>query len=977
MTTGRRLLIPVLAGLAGIGFSLAASHIIAERQRLYAQSQFNQSARNQTQAVSQSLAAQMLILESIESLYGVSEEVSRKTFGDFVQPFLKNVHGIQALEWIPRIPHDERGVYEQAARQDGLEDFHITVRRLQGQMQPAPICREYFPVYYVEPLQGNKAAVGFDLASDPVRKMALEHSCDQATAAATARIRLVQENQEQYGFLLFLPVYAGGMTPETQSQRQKLLKGFVLGVYRIMDIIDHALDFLQENTITLAAYDLSASHEERFLHVHNGLQENPDAVWDGSGEPFVFNGIEPLKDQLTIGGRKWSLVCMPTSRFQPGYHRIGWIVLFGGVILSILSAAYLANLSRRAQRLECLVASRAAALQAHERRLRVVIETIPEPVWLKDLEGVYLACNPKFERFFGAKEKDIIGKTDYDFVDREQADFFRLNDKKAIAAGQPVMNEEEIVYADDGHRERIETIKTVLLDENGKAAGVLGIARDITERQNMQRQLEENRTNLRSFFDSVENLLSVMDMQGTIIEVNESLRRKLGYSGKELIGKNILDLHPEQYHQQAKETVRQMAEGKIKTCPLPLIAKDGHHIPAETYVVKGCWNGQEAIFGVSKDISELKESEEKFAKAFRSSAALMAISTIEGGRFIEVNECFLQTLGYRKEEVIGKTSTELGLFVNLNQREEVKQRIQKQGFARDCELQICTKQGEVLDALFNADMLVLQDNQYFLTVANNITELRKSQNELRKAHDTLEEKVQQRTEQLQKSQQQLRELYSRLQTVQEQERKQISREIHDELGTVLTGFKYDLAWVQRKLANPSAVITEKINAMSAAVDAIIETVQQICAQLRPGLLDDMGLAAAMEWQAEKFAAMGGFASETKLDKNIDIHQECSTALFRIFQELLTNILRHAKAGKIEVSLTQQNSNVLLEVRDNGVGITQKQISDNNSLGLIGIRERVTIYGGTFEIKGSPEKGTIATVTIPVEKGLDHDKNIDM
>ena len=646
--------------------------------------------------------------------------------------------------------------------------------------------------------------------------------------------------------------------------------------------------------------------------------------------------------------------------------------------------------------------------------------------------------------------------------------------------------------------------KVVQWDLNGKPLRMAGTHFDITEQKNVTRQLEESKTNLRSFFDSVENMLSVMDMQGTIIEVNKSLRKRLGYSEKELIGRNILTLHPEPYHQQAKEIVRQMMEGKAKTCPLPLITKDGHYIPAETYVVKGLWSEQEVLFGVSKDLSKLKESEEKFSKAFHCSATLMAISTIESGKFIEVNDRFLQTLGYRREEVIGKTSEEIGLFADAGQRGAVKQIIQKQGHVRDYELKICTKQGDLRYALFSADLLQLQGNRYFLTVANDITDLRNSQkklhdserrlrtlietlpdlvwlkdiegvyltcnpkferffgaketdiigktdydfvdknmadsfrhndnqaiaadkpvineeeityaddkhtalmetiktpvrnsegqligilgiardithrkqseNALRQAHNTLEEKVRQRTAQLQQSQHQLRKLYSRLQSTQEKDRKQISREIHDELGTVLTALKYDLAWVKRKLTNPSAVIVEKINTMSATVDSVVETVQNICAQLRPSLLDDMGLAAAIEWHANKFAKMAGFACKTDLEENIDLDQDCSTVLFRISQELLTNILRHAKADKVQISLKQQGSKVSLEVEDNGIGIGKEQILDSRSLGLIGMRERVIIYGGSFEIKGSPGEGTIATVIIPIEKGLDNDKDIDM
>ena len=735
--SGLRPLIPVLAGLAGIVFSLTVSHMVARQEQLNIQSQFNQAAKDRVQAASHAMSANVLVLESIHSLYLVSDEVSREEFRNFVQPFLNKVPGIQALEWIPRVSHTERAAYEQAARQDGLEDFHITVRRQQGRMHPAPVSKEYFPVYYVEPLERNEAAVGFDLASNQTRKAALDHSRDEAAVVGTARITLVQEKQRQYGFLIFLPVYAPDRVPETLAKRRETLRGFALGVFRIGDIIENAIVGLQEKNVTIAIYDLDATEGERFLYACNAYEEKQDAVRDGRSAPLAFKGIEPWRDQVIVGGRRWSLVCMPTAEFLSRRRRVSWGVFIGGSILSVLLGAYLAGLVRQSKRPERVVAERTAALSNSERRLRTLIETIPDLVWLKDVDGVYLACNPKFERFFGAKEKDIIGKTDYDFVDKNLADFFRMNDKKALAAGQPVINEEEIVYADDGHRECLETVKTCLLDSKGAVIGVLGIARDITERK-------------------------------------------------------------------------------------------------------------------------------------------------------------------------------------------------------------------------------------------------KSATALQQAHDSLEEKVQKRTVELQRSRVQLRSLYAKLQAAQESERKQISREIHDELGTVLTGFKYDLSWVQRKITNPSAVITEKINTMSKTVDSIIGTVQKICAQLRPGLLDDMGLAAAIEWQANKFAKMGEFVCKTDLDENIDLEQDCSTVLFRIFQELLTNILRHAKADKVQISLKQQGSKVVLAVEDNGIGIGKEQILDSRSLGLIGMRERVIIYGGSFEIKGSPGEGTIATVIIPIEKkGSDNDKDIDM
>ncbi len=143
------------------------------------------------------------------------------------------------------------------------------------------------------------------------------------------------------------------------------------------------------------------------------------------------------------------------------------------------------------------------ALAEKETRLRTLVQTIPDLTWLKDVEGVYLSCNPVFERLFGVKEAEIVGKTDYDFVDKELAEFFREHDRKAMAAGKPSVNEEWLTFADDGHRGLFETIKTPMFDEKGGLVGVLGIARDITERKQAETALRDSRENLERLLNSM------------------------------------------------------------------------------------------------------------------------------------------------------------------------------------------------------------------------------------------------------------------------------------------------------------------------------------------------------------------------------------------------------------------------------------------------------------------------------------------
>jgi len=222
-------------------------------------------------------------------------------------------------------------------------------------------------------------------------------------------------------------------------------------------------------------------------------------------------------------------------------------------------------------------------------------------------------------------------------------------------------------------------------------------------------------------------------------------------------------------------------------------------------------------------------------------------------------------------------------------------------------------------------------------------------------------------EELKSSREQLRNLSAHLQSVREEEGKHIAREIHDELGQALTALKMDISWLNHRLTKDQKSLLEKTESMSRLVDMTIQTVQRILTELRPGLLDDLGLAAAVEWQAEEFQKRTGIKCEiSSAPEDIILDQDRSTAIFRIFQETLTNVVRHANATRVKVSLKEKAGKSELKVKDNGRGITKEQISDNRSFGLIGIRERVYLFGGEVKISGIRNKGTTLTVSIPLE-----------
>jgi signal transduction histidine kinase len=222
-----------------------------------------------------------------------------------------------------------------------------------------------------------------------------------------------------------------------------------------------------------------------------------------------------------------------------------------------------------------------------------------------------------------------------------------------------------------------------------------------------------------------------------------------------------------------------------------------------------------------------------------------------------------------------------------------------------------------------------------------------------------------------RSTEQLRELSARLQTVREEERTQIARAIHDELGQTLTGIKMDLSWLQRHLDQPQPALLEKTEAMSDLVDLGVQAVRRIATELRPGILD-LSLVATIDWQLQEFQTRSGIHTElinAPEDTTLDV--DGATTVFRIFQEILTNVTRHAQATKIEVSLTEDSSFLTLVVRDNGRGITNREIDSPKSIGLLGMQERARLRAGEVHFQGAPGQGTTVTVRLPLAPGAAH------
>ncbi len=215
---------------------------------------------------------------------------------------------------------------------------------------------------------------------------------------------------------------------------------------------------------------------------------------------------------------------------------------------------------------------------------------------------------------------------------------------------------------------------------------------------------------------------------------------------------------------------------------------------------------------------------------------------------------------------------------------------------------------------------------------------------------------------------QLRALAERLQWVREEDRKRVARDLHDQIGQILTAIKMDMTWMTRHLPESAGEVLTRLKESIQLINDGVKSVRAICSGLRPGVLDDLGLAAAIEWQASEFASRNNILCQVSVPP-VDLHLDGdrATATFRIFQECMTNVIRHAQAASVHVAMVQEEENILLVVEDDGIGFSESDLSNTlGSLGLLGMKERAQFCGGNVHISSAPGKGTTVTVRVPID-----------
>ncbi len=311
---------------------------------------------------------------------------------------------------------------------------------------------------------------------------------------------------------------------------------------------------------------------------------------------------------------------------------------------------------------------------------------------------------------------------------------------------------------------------------------------------------------------------------------------------------------------------------------------------------------------------------------------------------LHCNRRFARLLGAGLKSVIGSSMQGL-VWPDDRARLDA---LLRRAVQRNCrgEIRLQSRKGAPLSVHLSLNPLRLDSARAVCLIASDLSEMKRAEQELRASSE------------------QLRNLAARLLSVREEERARISREVHDELGQSLTAVKMDLAWLAGRLPRRKGQMLERIRSTVQLADSLIQVVRRISTELRPGILD-LGLAAAVEWQVQEFQARTGIQCKLRLLAQEVFAPDVSTALFRILQETLTNVARHAEATRVEVVKQKQRDRLVLRIRDNGRGFDPEDPSISKSVGLLGMRERAAILGGRVKIASAPGKGTTVTAWIPL------------
>jgi two-component system, sensor histidine kinase and response regulator len=677
----------------------------------------------------------------------------------------------------------------------------------------------------------------------------------------------------------------------------------------------------------------------------------------------------------------------------------GWFfVAVTASLLSVLLHRLLRQIkARQSVENELREAALDAARQVAEdhSKLRTLLDTLPDLIWLKDTEGVYLSCNKRFEQFFGASESTIIGKTDFDFIDHELATFFRANDQAALLANAPRSNEEWVTFASDGHRELLNTTKAPMRDADGKLIGILGIGRDLSQLHEMQERFEA------AFNASPAAIALTSVRDGLFLDVNPQFTRILGWPSNELLGRTVDEIKLWPSPENREHWLNQLeTRGRLRDYKINWLKRDGQPLRVSLSAEIIALGSEPYILSFFIDITEQEQArdeisqlQERLATAFRAAPVAACITRMSDGKLVDANDRLLSNHGWRREDLIGKTTHEAGLWENNDDRNKMLEIIRRDGRLVDFECVGLSKDGRRILISMSAEIVQMDGSPHLVIFADDITEHRQATAELEEHRHHLEKLVAARTAELAAA----KEVAEQANRAKSTFLANMSHEIRTPMNAII-GLTH---LAERNTRDPAQL--DRLAKAGNAAHHLLAIINQI--------LDISKIEAGkLELLASDFSPARLIESTTALlidrirARGLRLHSKIDPALppvlhgdaLRIGQILLnflSNAVKFTEQGTITVTLDLQGETpagllVRFSVSDTGIGIPPEQqarIFDvfeqadssttrrfgGTGLGLAIARRLAQLMGGETGLSSTPGQGSTFWFSACLQAGSSH------
>jgi len=957
--------LPWIVLAIGIPASFFAFSVVRDSVEGVARLRFEREAKDASSTIEDRLRSYGDVLYSLRALFAGEDSVERMRFHRFIQSLdLEHRYpGFISLNYAAYVPAKDKKRFEQAVRQDtsvhprGYPQFAI---------KPPGERSDYFVIVYLEPMADYEFALGLDLAANPMAEKpekvanALRSGRDSGKLLSSAQPLRVKRGKDVIYLAMRLAVYKKGMPIETMEQRRAGYLGSVGAAFDVENLMRGALNEEMLRYMRLRLYDIGPSDRsdsgspetKRLLFDSRQLTNGSELPSADEASDSTFVHVLPVE----VASRTWEFQFSAPKKTIIGRLDVLWPqwVLAGGLLLTLLLSGVLYSLSSSRNRALALAERMTKDLRETEERFRLISESASDLITVIDPLGHRVYVNPAFGKLFGVDYKSLIGSDAFHGVHPEDRERVRKSFADTLNDGQNRRVEFRFLLP-NGEVRDIESYRSAVLDSQGRVELVVAVARDVTERRRTEEALRAREVQLQEA-QVLANLGSwEWDLRTNSRTWSEQLSRIFGIKAEQL--PSTFDgfyplVHRDDRERTAKLAHEALRSGKSYENQFRIVRPDGviRTVHNQARVDLDESGRPVRVIGVCQDVTDRKlaeESQERFRMMVENVRDYAIYMLDTNGYITSWNLGAERIEGYLADEIIGKHYSCFFLPDHAARGDpgmqlqfaSIQGRYESEGWR-------VRRNGSQFWAHVILTPLLDESGKLrgFSEITHDITERKRAEEDLHSYADRL------------------KTTSRRLVEVQESERRLLAMELHDRVGQNLTALGINLSIVASGLpggAKPE--LGARLEDCSALVEGTVDAMRDVMAELRPHALDDYGLPAALRSLATGFSRRTGIQVAFEGEgKGADLPKPVDLAMFRIAQEALNNVAKHANAKRVEIAIRRRNGSAVLSVRDNGVGFDPKRVDGPRAdagWGLLIMRERAEAVGAQFSLKAGPDGGT--------------------